>query len=157
MEKLIRIPIVKHGIYLWKLLTKDEKFWQAIILRRIYTLKEKGVKEQEFTKIIDSLGNEKKSKVLKSYAPQFFLKNFVDNLLVGVILTGIFDFALHLDLKTFVMLLFFWTLVFSLIDLAAYIKVELTAIDRKKDIVENAMKIYKSTEKYTLDKIIEDL
>ena len=79
MEKLIRIPVVKHGIYLWKLLTKDEKFWQAIILRRIYTLKERGVKEQEFTKIINTLGNEKRSKVLKSYAPQFFLKNFVDN------------------------------------------------------------------------------
>ncbi len=156
MERLIRIPIVKHGIYLWKLVTKDEKFWQAIILRRIYTLKERGVKEQEFTKIINTLGNENKSKILKSYAFQFFLKNFVDNLLVGVILTGLFDLMLHLNLKTFVMFLFFWTLVFSLIDLAAYIRVEFTAIDKREDIVENAMRIYRGTEKYTLDKIIED-
>ncbi|MCD6450604.1 MAG: hypothetical protein J7L34_08900 [Thermotogaceae bacterium] len=157
MEMLLRIPVVKHGIYLWKLLTKDEKFWQAMVLRRIYTLKERGVKEKDFINIISTLGNKDKTEILKMYVPRFFLKNFIDNLLIGVICAGIFDLASETSLKTFIMLLFFWTMFFSLIDLATYIKVEFIAIDKKKDIMEKSMEIYRSSEKYTFDKIVSKL
>ncbi len=155
MEKALRIPVVKHVIFLYKLLLDDMRFWKAVVIRRILSLREKGLKKEKLDALLSTLGNEAPKKVFFTYAPRYFLKVFIEDLLPGIMVAGLIDVTFSLNLRTFVLTLFLTTLLFSIIDVFSYVKVELTAFKEKENIKEKVLSFWDDKELKTLDDIMK--
>ena len=156
VDTLLKVPLLKTLFMTWKIVSKDEVFWKAVVIQRLLSLKYRGVKKEDFKKMSESFGKASK-KEIAGQAFRYFLKVAIDDLFVGIIATGIVDAFLNLEFKTFVNLLFVFTFSFAFLDTLSFVKVEITANGYREEILEIVDKLYDDDRIIRLDEIIEEV
>ena len=154
LDKALKIPLLKQIIFLLNLVIKNGSFWKALTANRILKLKQKGAQLEKVLQLISKIDEEPMTHVYAKYAPRFFLKVFVEDLLVAVIPVGIWDAIFNLDLRSFVIAMFFSTLSLSLIDTLSYIEVERVARIYKSDIEKMVKRAWKEERVWKIDELM---
>ncbi len=156
-ETLLRLPLIKTILFAFEMIRRNEKFWKAVVISRLLSLKSRGVSYEAFEKMVENFGREPLSKVAVKYAPMYFIKSVVDDLLPGIILTGIFDLVYSLPMKTFVFTLFSFTFLFAFLDMLSFVKIESTALKHREDILRISKEAFKSDRIPGFDEIYKEL
>ena len=156
IDTILKIPVLKTLFMIWKIVSKDEAFWKAVVIQRLLSLKYRGVSKEDFRKMAESFGKASK-KEIADQSFRYFLKAVVDDLFAGIIVTGIFDVFLNLEFKTFVGVLFFFTFLFAALDTLSFVKVEITANRYRDEILKVVDKLYDSDKIIRLSEIIEEV